>query len=174
MEYLVKSSETVHVGRFDVVCEKIIKDDCEYPFSYVKIKNCAAAICFIGEDVILLKEYRHTFDTWEWEIPAGSIEEGDDPQDTIVREIKEETGCVVEKIRYLGWYHLSVGSTTEKVFIFFANCSEPENQDLEALERIEVYRVKKEDFEKMINDNEIHQCMGVVAWHMYKIECLKP
>ncbi len=173
VEYKVTSSETVHVGRFDIVCEKVFQDGKEYPFSYVRIKDCAAAICMIDDDVILLKEYRYTIDSWEWEIPAGSVEKGDDPTETIVREIQEETGFSIDEIKFLGWYHLSVGSTTERVFIYYAKCNQPSKQQLEALEKIEVHRIPKADFEKMVKSNEIHQCMGVTAWERYKTEIEK-
>lgn len=173
VEYKVTSSETVHIGRFDIVCEKVLQNGKEYPFSYVKIKDCAAAICMIEDDVILLKEYRHTLDSWEWEIPAGSVEKDDDPKKTIIREIQEETGFSIEELKYLGWYHLSVGSTTERVFIYYAKCNQPSEQQLEALEKIEVHRIPKAEFEKMVNKNEIHQCMGVTAWERYKSEMEK-
>ena len=168
MEYKVTSSEIVHVGRFDIVCEKVLQDGKEYPFSYVKIKDCAAAICMIEDDIILLKEYRHTIDSWEWEIPAGSVEEGDDPEKTIIREIREETGFDIDEIHFLGWYHLSVGSTSEKVFLYYARCNSPKAQKLEALEKIEVHRITMFEFERMLESNEIHQCMGVAAWEKYK------
>ena len=36
-----------------------------------------------------------------WELPGGGVEEGEDPQDTVVREIEEELGCLAEVIEFL-------------------------------------------------------------------------
>ncbi len=160
----VVDKKVIHAGRFEVVCEEIKTNGEVHPFSYVKVKNCAAAICMVGEDIILLRQYRHILGTWEWEIPAGSVEEGEKPEDTIIKEIEEETGYKVDKLSFLGWYHLSVGSTTEKVFLFYAECSCKKGQQLEALEKIEVHKLTVHEFEKMIESNEIHQCMGITAW----------
>ena len=167
-KYELISSKTVHAGRFDVVCESFQVNGKTHPFSYVKMKNCAAALCMEGDSVILLKQYRYILDSWEWEIPAGGVEDGEEPKDTILKEIEEETGYSVDNLTYLGWYHLSVGSTTEKVFLYYASCSERKDQNLEALEKIEVHKVPVAECERMVDDNEIHQCMGVAAWNMYK------
>ena len=39
--------------------------------------------------------------------PAGIVEYGENPQDTIIRETLEETGLVVEIVRDLGWSYVS-------------------------------------------------------------------
>ncbi|WP_027217559.1 NUDIX hydrolase [Butyrivibrio fibrisolvens] len=166
-KYMVVDRKEVRAGRFDVVCETILNDGVEYPFSYVKVKDCAAAFCTLGDKIILLKQYRHILDSWEWEIPAGSVEKGENAEDTVLKEIVEETGYKVKSLFFMGWYHLSVGSTTERVFLYWADCEEGEKQNLEALEKIEVHKITIEQFKRMIKDNTFHQCMGVTAWERY-------
>lgn len=49
-----------------------------------------------------------------WHIPSGSVEEGENPQDTAVREAYEETGLRVRLVRYLNTY---LGQFPDGVFI---------------------------------------------------------
>lgn len=49
-----------------------------------------------------------------WHIPSGSVEVGENPQDTAVREAHEETGLRVELVRFLGTY---LGRFPDGVFI---------------------------------------------------------
>ena len=39
-----------------------------------------------------------------WHIPSGRVEEGENPQDTAIREAYEETGLRVRLVRFLGAY----------------------------------------------------------------------
>ena len=82
----------------------------------------------------------------------------------------EETGYDVREMVFLGWYHLSVGSTTERVFLYYALCHKQKKQKLDILEKIQLYQISFDEFEKLIEKNEFHQCMGVAAWERYKIK----
>lgn len=54
--------------------------------------------------VILIRQYRASVDREMWEIPAGSVDPGESPDEAAARECEEETGLVpgrVERIRGL-------------------------------------------------------------------------
>ena len=54
--------------------------------------------------VILIRQYRASIDRQMWEIPAGSVDPGETPDEAAVRECEEEIGLVpgrVERIRGL-------------------------------------------------------------------------
>jgi 8-oxo-dGTP pyrophosphatase MutT (NUDIX family) len=61
----------------------------------------AAAIIFDEHDRLLLV---HHSETGAWLLPGGMIEPDEHPSDTIVREIWEETGLLVEPTRLIGIY----------------------------------------------------------------------
>lgn len=170
-EYNVIATEIINAGRFRIVCDTILQNGEKYPYSYVQMKNCVAVLCMANDKIILLKQYRHTLKSWEYEIPAGSVEPGENLEDAAKREVLEETGYMVSTLISLGWYHLSVGATTEKVFLYFANCNMKVGQQLEALEKIYVQKFSLYEFEELIKTNKFHQCMGVAAWDQYKRHC---
>ena len=45
-------------------------------------------------EIILIRQYRYTIDRWIWELPAGSLKPGEDPDDAAARECEEEIGLV--------------------------------------------------------------------------------
>lgn len=54
-----------------------------------KLKVACAVIVF-GNRVLAVKRGPRMKMAGKWEFPGGKIEEGEDPQETVVREIKEE------------------------------------------------------------------------------------
>ncbi len=86
---------------------------------YVSHPGAAAAIPFVSDDeIILIKQYRYAISGDLLEIPAGIIERGENPKETIARELIEETGYRANTIQSLGWFYPSVGYTDEKIYLF--------------------------------------------------------
>lgn len=85
----------------------------------------AAIIHNPEDDTILLTEqfryptYGKTDDGWILELPAGMVEEGEDPRNTMHREIEEETGYEVDTLRYLYSFFLSPGGSSERIFLYY-------------------------------------------------------
>ncbi len=102
----------------------------------------AAVIAVTGEDEILLvRQYRYAVGKIMTEIPAGKLEKGEDPTDAVIRELKEETGAVAERVYPLGWLYVSPGYTTEKLYIYVAEGLTFGEQDLDPDEYLDVVRM---------------------------------
>ena len=59
-----------------------------------KFRAAVAAMIFDEQGRILL--FRHTYRKFEWGIPAGGLEYGEQPEKAIVREFFEETGMQIK------------------------------------------------------------------------------
>lgn len=57
---------------------------------------------------------------WLLEIPAGSVEEGEEPAQTMKRELEEEIGCRVETITPIHSFYVSPGGTSERIHLYYA------------------------------------------------------
>jgi len=77
--------------------------------------------------LVLVRQYRFAIQGRILEFPAGTLEANEDPQETIKREIEEETGYSAQKWRKLGEFFLAPGYSDEIIYAFLA-------QDLEKLE----------------------------------------
>ncbi len=59
-----------------------------------KFRAAVAALVFNERGQILL--FKHTYRKWQWGIPAGSLEYGEQPADAILREFYEETKMTLQ------------------------------------------------------------------------------
>ncbi len=67
-----------------------------------------------GERILLNKEYRMAVGNWVYNFPAGLIDEGETPQESAIREVKEETGLELYSIDdYIDISYSAVGFSNE-------------------------------------------------------------
>jgi ADP-ribose pyrophosphatase len=76
----------------------------------------------LGEDpqILLIKQYRYAADQFLYEIPAGRLDEGEEPAHCALRELQEETGCTAESVESLTTIYTTPGFTDERIHLFMA------------------------------------------------------
>ena len=87
--------------------------------------------------MVLVRQYRKALSRDILEIPAGKLEEGEEPLWTAARELKEETGYTAGSMEFLGRFYPSVGYTTECIHLFLCRDltpGDPEPDDTESME----------------------------------------
>lgn len=91
------------------------------PREYVEHRG-GVAVLAVDENgcVPLVRQYRYPLRSHLWEIPAGKLEVGEDPDDAIVRELHEETGLVAKSIRSLGRFYATCGYSNEIIRLYLA------------------------------------------------------
>jgi ADP-ribose pyrophosphatase len=73
-----------------------------------------------AEDICLLRNYRFVIGETLWELPAGTLEPGEELQHAARRELLEETGYTAARWRSLGYLYASPGVLDEKLHLFVA------------------------------------------------------
>ena len=63
--------------------------------------------------VVLIRQYRYSLDRWIWELPAGSLDAGEDPAAAAARECEEEIGLIPDCIEFAGAWYPTPGFCTE-------------------------------------------------------------
>ncbi len=63
--------------------------------------------------IVLIRQYRYALDRWIWELPAGSLEPGEDPGAAAARECEEEIGLVPGGTELVGTWYPTPGFVTE-------------------------------------------------------------
>lgn len=74
--------------------------------------------------IVLIEQFRypayHKDNAWVIELPAGVVESGEDPAETMKREIEEETGYRAAVVHHLQTFFVSPGGTSERIFLYYA------------------------------------------------------
>lgn len=83
--------------------------------------GAVAVVPLIGDDIVLVEQYRAAADALVLEIPAGKLEPGDaDAHRAAHRELREETGYTASRLTHLTDMWTAVGFTDERITIFLA------------------------------------------------------
>ena len=112
---------------FDGVLLKLYRDEVEVASGGRSVREVvhhpggAAVVALDGDgNVYLERQFRYPYRKVVTEIPAGKLEEGEDPFDAIRRELKEEIGAEAGRWDALGHIMPSVGYTDEMLYLYLA------------------------------------------------------
>jgi 8-oxo-dGTP pyrophosphatase MutT (NUDIX family) len=88
----------------------------------VRLPRAAIMVLVDDRDRVLMM-WRHRFvqDRWGWEVPGGLIGAGEEPEQTAVRELEEETGYRAGRIDHLATYEPMVGMVTSEHVVFIGH-----------------------------------------------------
>ncbi|BAM04944.1 NUDIX hydrolase [Phycisphaera mikurensis] len=112
-------------------------------------------------DVVLIRNERHSVNDTLWELPAGTLEAGEDPLACARRELEEETGYAAETLVPLGGFFSSPGFTTEYLHAFVAVGLAATEQSLDETEKIEVFPTSWQETMDKVERNEIRDAKSV-------------
>jgi 8-oxo-dGTP pyrophosphatase MutT (NUDIX family) len=117
----LEQSSAIYEGRvFKVFLDRVVYPDgrrvnmdvVRHPGSVVLIPQPAP------DRILLVQQYRYVVDQWLWELPAGTMDAGETPGVTALRECHEETGRVADRARELATFLPSPGFCDEAMHFF--------------------------------------------------------
>lgn len=159
-------SERIYEGK--VVALRI--DTIELPdqkYSKREIVEHNGGVCVIARNeegkLILVRQYRKAASKALYEIPAGKLEPNEEPRETGMRELKEETGYSAKSLKYLMEFYPTPGYCTEKIYIFEADELVPGEQSLDQNEYLDVHYFTLDEAFEMVQRGEILDGKTIIA-----------
>ena len=132
-----RSSRTAHDGKlFDVVIEDWDGHDRE-----IVVHPGSTAIVAVHDGaVVLVRQLREPARKPLLELPAGTLEDGEEPLASAQRELAEEVGLRGGRWRDLGGFWTSPGFLREYMHVFLAEELEPGEAEPDEDEDVEIVR----------------------------------
>jgi ADP-ribose pyrophosphatase len=117
----------------------------------------AAVILPLTDDgkIVLIKNHRLSVEKELYELPAGTLEPPEPPEECARRELHEEAGYLAATWTPLGRFYTSPGLSDEVMWAFAASGLEPIGQKLEADELVTVHPVPVATAMDMIDRREL-------------------
>lgn len=130
----------------------------------VEHSDCVAVIAVDGSgNVLLVKQFRKAVEKELLEIPAGGIDPGEDPETTVRRELREETGYLPRKLEKLGGFYSTPGYCTEYLHLYLATDLIRSPLYAEDTESIEVVRVPINQIPALIASGSIRDAKSIAG-----------
>jgi ADP-ribose pyrophosphatase len=139
----------------------------------VEHSPCIAVIAVDGQgNVLLVRQYRQAPGKELLEIPAGGIDEGEDPPTAVAREMQEETGYRPRKVTRLCGFYSSPGFCDEYLYLYLAEDLVPGRLHAEDTLGIEVVTVPVRDIPDLLASGKIEDSKSI-AGLLYFLEYRK-
>ncbi len=169
--YKVLKSKEVYKGRvFTVEKDTISLPDGTSAERETVRHGGAAAMIPVDNDgkIIFVKQYRHSAKSITLEIPAGTLEKGEDPLDCAVRELEEETSYKANKMTFLFKMYSAIGFCSEILYIYLAEGLTQGQFNMDDDEFITLERYSPDEALNMIFSGEICDSKTISAVLAYR------
>ena len=114
--------------------------------------------------VALVRQLRPAADAWLWELPAGTLEPGEEPVEAARRELEEEAGLAARRLEVVASFFLAPGYSTERMTLLVAPDPEPARAHPEEGEMIgEVRWFELEELARMADAGQLQDAKTLAA-----------
>lgn len=161
---LISSEQILTTKLFNVSRSTLREGEITYQRDLILHSGSAVIIpVFDDRTVALVRQYRHAAQKYLLELPAGSLEKGETPENCAAREIQEEIGYRAEKIELLTEFYVSPGFLNEKMFVFLATELTEVGQSLDDDEMLSVERFSFPEIYQMIKKGKFEDAKTMLG-----------
>ncbi|RMG40657.1 MAG: NUDIX hydrolase [Candidatus Dadabacteria bacterium] len=171
--YTKLTSKKVFGGKiFDLFRDSVLlPDGRRSERDIVKHPGAVVILAVDGDGQIkAIRQYRYAVGSEIIELPAGTLENGEEPEACARRELKEEIGFAAKVWHHLGEIYPAPGFCTERQQAYFATDLIEEKESGDADEIIEPASFSAEEFELAISQNKIKDAKSIAVYFLAKLK----
>ncbi len=129
----------------------------------IEHRGAVGVVCVDGDEIVLVRQYRHATEEELLEIPAGKVEVGEDPAITAARELIEEVGLKTNSLEHLATFYTTPGFSNEQFHLYFTNEVEPELGATDPGEIVTIERRPVSSLKKLITSGEVRDAKSLLG-----------
>ncbi|MBM7569756.1 NUDIX domain-containing protein [Aquibacillus albus] len=141
----------------------------------IKHPGAVAVIAVTNDNrIVFVEQYRKPLEKSIFEIPAGKLEHGENPEYTAKRELEEETGYTTDQLELVTSFYTSPGFADELIYIYFTDRLIPldESKALDEDEFVDVIELTLDEAEELVGRQQIHDAKTEYALLYLKLKGL--
>lgn len=164
------NSVTVYNGKIlRLAVDKVKLPNGNEGFREIVHHNGGVGILVVHEGKALIeRQFRYAYGETIYEIPAGKLEQGENPEQAAVRELEEECGLKAESLVYFGCLYPTPAYTNEHLHVYFCKDFKIGRQKLDKDEFLTYDWIELNKLYNMIKTGEIKDAKTVFALLAYK------
>jgi nudix-type nucleoside diphosphatase (YffH/AdpP family) len=162
-------SQHVYRGRaLHIRVDSVVKpNDAKTTREVVEHVDCVVILPVDSKgNILLVRQFRHAVNKELLELPAGSIDPGETPEEAAIRELREETGYKPGKLEKLGGFYAAPGYCTEYLHFFRATQLEKSPLTAEDTDEIELVPISPADVPGLIVSGKICDAKTIAGFRI--------
>ena len=167
MEFKEKTVKKTYVYKGKILALR--KDDVVLPDNTLAVREMvehsggSAVYCERDGKILLVKQFRYPYAEELYEIPAGKLNKGEDPEKTAIRELEEEGGIRAKSVIKLFDIYPTPAYTNEIIRIYKAVEFIETKARLDKDEFLKAEWIDKHAVKKMIESGQIKDAKTIIA-----------
>ena len=160
--------------RTDNITLKIETDDDvkKMQTDYIVVDSPDYIVCIVvdGKKLLIENQFRYPIGGFNYEFVAGMVDEGYTPEETAIKELKEEAGIVTDKVTMIGKIHPLAGQNSNTGYVFLCEDYKQEKKELEQYENfshLTTEWIAIDEFNEKIASGKIKDGNALSSWALY-------
>ncbi len=171
---ILKKDKDLSIPWFEQIKKTVLLpfDTEQYVYYSIKPPDYVTALTQTTDNkFVIVKQYRPVVEDCTFELPSGHLEKGETPGQAMIRELREETGCLAGDATLLGEIIPDTGRLENNLWAFYVKDVEIDSiPDPAENEGIEVMLVTRKELYQMVRDGQLNHALdlSVITMAIFK------